>query len=40
MVAATGTGKTVIAGDFDWDEAGTPAKLLFVAHREELSPRA
>jgi superfamily II DNA or RNA helicase len=39
LVAATGTGKTVIAG-FDYARSSTPDstswKLLFVAHREEI----
>ena len=39
LVAATGTGKTVIAG-FDYARSSTPNstswRLLFVAHREEI----
>jgi len=39
LIAATGTGKTVIAG-FYYDRSSTPGstswKLLFVAHREEI----
>ena len=39
IVAATGTGKTVISA-FDYkrfsDKLGRPAKLLFLAHREEI----
>ncbi|WP_254629360.1 DEAD/DEAH box helicase family protein, partial [Micrococcus sp. GbtcB5] len=39
LVAATGTGKTVIAG-LDYRDmalrAGSPPTLLYVAHREEI----
>lgn len=43
VVAATGTGKTVIAA-FDYarraDDAGLPPRLLFLAHRRELLEQA
>lgn len=43
MIAATGTGKTVItAFDFKrfYEEHGRQAKLLFVAHRQEILQQA
>lgn len=43
VVAATGTGKTVVAA-FDYrcsfERGGTPPRLLFVAHREEILKQA
>ena len=43
VVAATGTGKTVVAA-FDYrrsaEQGGTPPRLLFVAHREEILKQA